>query len=177
MDPATNSLRCLKAELDASDLWQLARRMASLAGPIPIPEDDFESFVNGSVDALFSAMSFAGEHDEVIAVGELIEALPRTHEFSIRPNVSTAIVAAINFLQSQAIQPKSLLFLLQITADTHSEWPPITETAGTRIRQFLQSHCLNQALLDHYSTLAIQWIELMSWCLRDDRRCPSSFEI
>ena len=178
LDPATNSLCQVAGKLRGTNLLELANNFVSAIGLHTLETEPIAFLTNGLVEALFYSMSLSNEHDEIIVLGKLIEAFPSAEKLAIEPATSVAEMAIASFLRAQAVTPKSLLFILQITINLGCEWAKPVMSGRTYLEAFLTATSVAaDCYSDRLATSALQWLELLNWRASGSESCPSSFEI
>lgn len=178
LDPSTNSLCQVNGQLKGANLQELADDFVSAIGSQSLATGPETFLANGVVEALFYAMSFSTEHDEIIVIGKLIEAFPTVEVPTAEREISVPAMAIVSFLRAQAVSAKALLFILQLTITLECEWAMPAMDGRTCLEAFLKATpTLDHTYADRFATSALQWIELLNWGGRASDSCPSSFEI
>ena len=178
LDPSTSSLCNVVRSVEGTNLLEFAKAFASPGGMQSVETEHSALLTNGVVEALFFAMSFSAEHDEIIVLGKVIEGFPAREDPAVQDQPSSAAMAIVSFLRAQAVSAKSLLFVLQIAINLGCEWARPEMGDCTRLEAFLKTGIsLGQDGWDRFATLALQWLELLTWVASASDRCPSSFEI
>jgi thiaminase len=177
LDPSTNSLCGVAGKLMGASCLELVNDFLSVNGLHSVESKPIDFLTNGMVEAFFYAMSFSTEHDEIIVLGKLIEAFESVKYPSAEREISVAEMAIVSFLRAQAINAKSLLFIVQITINLGCQWAMPTMEGRTHLEAFLKATPALGHASDRFATSALQWIELLNWGAGESDRCPSSFEI
>jgi hypothetical protein len=178
LDPAMNSLCQVDAKIRGTNLLELANNFVSAIGSHTPETEPIAFLTNSMVEALFYSMSFSSEHDEIIALGKLIEAFRFAEKLTGAREISVAEMAIAGFLRAQAVTPKSLLFILQITINLGWEWTKPVISGRTHLEAFLKATSVAaDCCSDRLATSALQWLELLNWKAGGSETCPSSFEI
>jgi len=178
LDPSTSSLCRVVRRVEGTNLLEFARVFASLDELQPFEPGHTAFLANGVLEALFYAMSFSTEHDEIIVLGRLIEAFPSGKDSAVQDHTSSAAMAIVSFLRAQACSAKTLLFVIQIAINLGCEWARPAAGGRTRLEAFLKTDAvIDRDGWDRFATSALQWIELLNWGAGASEACPSSFEI
>jgi thiaminase len=178
LDPATNSLCQVAGKPQGTNLFELANDFVSVHRS-HLPETERAVFLtNGLVEALYYSMSVANEHDEIIVLGQLIEAFPAVAKLAPERDISVAAIAIVNFLRAQAIRPRLLLFMLQLAINLGCKWTMPEMGGCTRLEEFMKAiPAVGDCCSDRLATSALQWSELLNWEASGSDSCPSAFEI
>ncbi|MDP3859814.1 MAG: hypothetical protein Q8Q73_18800, partial [Stagnimonas sp.] len=107
------------------------------------------------------ALSYASDHEGIVAIGAVCEALQEKSSSSDRPGISAGGLALRNFVRESARSPSTFLFLLNLIrriSDT-----PANEAGNASLLCARQSKAVAQPAATLLSTVGLQFLELCTF--------------
>lgn len=104
------------------------------------------------------ALSYATDHEDIVAIGAICEALQENSKSSDRPGISAGCLALRNFVREAARSPSTIVFLLKLV--DRITGPSADEPRNAFFRNARRNRAADQLGETRLSTVGLQFLEL-----------------